>query len=53
MHKVLAESLGADWRSQFAEFDDKPAAAASIGQVHRAVWSDGRAVAKARTERAR
>jgi predicted unusual protein kinase regulating ubiquinone biosynthesis (AarF/ABC1/UbiB family) len=45
VHKVLAESLGADWRSQFAEFDDKPAAAASIGQVHRAIWSDGRAVA--------
>jgi predicted unusual protein kinase regulating ubiquinone biosynthesis (AarF/ABC1/UbiB family) len=45
VHKVLAESLGADWRSLFAEFDDKPAAAASIGQVHRAIWSDGRPVA--------
>jgi predicted unusual protein kinase regulating ubiquinone biosynthesis (AarF/ABC1/UbiB family) len=45
VHKVLAADLGADWRSHFAEFSDVPAAAASIGQVHRAVWSDGRQVA--------
>ncbi|HEU5027049.1 MAG TPA: AarF/ABC1/UbiB kinase family protein [Spirillospora sp.] len=45
VHKVLAEALGEDWRDSFTSFDDKPAAAASIGQVHRAVWSDGRAVA--------
>jgi predicted unusual protein kinase regulating ubiquinone biosynthesis (AarF/ABC1/UbiB family) len=45
VHRVLAEDLGPDWRSQFADFDDQPAAAASIGQVHRAVWRDGRHVA--------
>ncbi len=45
VHKVLAGALGEDWRDSFASFDDRPAAAASIGQVHRAVWHDGRAVA--------
>ena len=45
IHKVLAAELGEGWRELFDSFDDEPAAAASIGQVHRAVWSDGRPVA--------
>src|SRR3984885_823621 len=42
---VLDEQLGRGWRRRFRDFDEEPAAAASIGQVHRAVWADGRAVA--------
>lgn len=45
VHRVLAEEFGEDWRDRFSDFDDRPAAAASIGQVHRAVWHDGRTVA--------
>jgi predicted unusual protein kinase regulating ubiquinone biosynthesis (AarF/ABC1/UbiB family) len=45
VHGVLVERLGEEWRELFLEFEDKPAAAASIGQVHRAVWHDGREVA--------
>ena len=45
IHAILASELGDDWRSRFQEFNDQPAAAASIGQVHKAVWHDGRVVA--------
>ena len=45
VHAVLREELGPDWRERFISFDDKPAAAASIGQVHKAIWYDGREVA--------
>ena len=45
VHAVLAQQLGGTWRTRFKDFDDAPAAAASIGQVHRATWRDGRDVA--------
>jgi predicted unusual protein kinase regulating ubiquinone biosynthesis (AarF/ABC1/UbiB family) len=45
VHAVLARELGPGWRDLFADFDPLPSAAASIGQVHRATWGDGRAVA--------
>ena len=45
VHQVLVKDLGENWRDQFAEFDDQPVAAASIGQVHRATWRDGQPVA--------
>lgn len=43
--RQMTRELGPDWRGQFSDFDPSPAAAASIGQVHRATWHDGRAVA--------
>jgi predicted unusual protein kinase regulating ubiquinone biosynthesis (AarF/ABC1/UbiB family) len=42
---VLREELGPQWRGLFLRFDESATAAASIGQVHRAVWADGRPVA--------
>jgi predicted unusual protein kinase regulating ubiquinone biosynthesis (AarF/ABC1/UbiB family) len=45
VHRVLDGQLGTKWRQRFASFDDQPVASASIGQVHKAVWSDGREVA--------
>jgi len=45
MRKVIEQELEAPLREVFAEFDEQPIAAASIGQVYRARLHDGRAVA--------
>src|SRR5674476_691097 len=39
LEAVLEKELGQNWRSLFGEFGRRPAAAASIGQVHRATWA--------------
>lgn len=43
--KVIAADLGPNWRDLFEQFDEKPMAAASIGQVHGAVLKNGQRVA--------
>jgi predicted unusual protein kinase regulating ubiquinone biosynthesis (AarF/ABC1/UbiB family) len=42
---VLERELGEDWKEHLVELDPVPAASASIGQVHRGTWADGREVA--------
>jgi predicted unusual protein kinase regulating ubiquinone biosynthesis (AarF/ABC1/UbiB family) len=41
----MSAELGADWQAKFAQFEHHPAAAASLGQVHRARAHDGSEVA--------
>jgi predicted unusual protein kinase regulating ubiquinone biosynthesis (AarF/ABC1/UbiB family) len=41
----MGTELGANWESRFASFEHEAAAAASLGQVHRAVLHDGSRVA--------
>ncbi|XP_056612792.1 atypical kinase COQ8B, mitochondrial [Triplophysa dalaica] len=45
MNKVLDEELGSGWREKLSSFEERPFAAASIGQVHHGVLLDGREVA--------
>ncbi|XP_028997417.1 atypical kinase COQ8A, mitochondrial [Betta splendens] len=45
MTKALNSDLGPNWRDQLESFEERPFAAASIGQVHLARMKDGREVA--------
>lgn len=45
LERVLSAEWGAGWRSKFRHFGAQPIAAASIGQVHKAVLPDGRVLA--------
>jgi predicted unusual protein kinase regulating ubiquinone biosynthesis (AarF/ABC1/UbiB family) len=45
LHGVLGREYGKGWQARFRRFDETPVAAASIGQVHRAIAADGRDLA--------
>ncbi|GBD44071.1 putative protein kinase UbiB [bacterium HR40] len=45
VRRRMEAELGRDWQRHFRDFPLEPAAAASLGQVHRAVLADGRIVA--------
>ncbi|XP_017759390.1 PREDICTED: aarF domain-containing protein kinase 4 [Eufriesea mexicana] len=45
VEKVLVGELGHDWRNKLATFEDRPFAAASIGQVHHGTLLNGQDVA--------
>jgi predicted unusual protein kinase regulating ubiquinone biosynthesis (AarF/ABC1/UbiB family) len=45
VRRRMASELGPDWQSRFASFSREAAAAASLGQVHRATLHDGSLVA--------
>ena len=45
VRRRMRAELGPDWEKRFRSFGHEPAAAASLGQVHRAITHDGEAVA--------
>jgi predicted unusual protein kinase regulating ubiquinone biosynthesis (AarF/ABC1/UbiB family) len=45
VRRRMAAELGPDWRAKFQSFGEQAAAAASLGQVHKAQGHDGRALA--------
>jgi predicted unusual protein kinase regulating ubiquinone biosynthesis (AarF/ABC1/UbiB family) len=45
VRRRMNAELGTDWQKKFSEFEHHPAAAASLGQVHRARALDGEALA--------
>lgn len=45
LDQVLRSEWGSDWRKQFRWFNPRPIAAASIGQVHKALTRDGEELA--------
>lgn len=45
LDQVLKAEWGADWRKHFRWFNPRPIAAASIGQVHKALTRDGQELA--------
>ncbi|MAJ92176.1 MAG: AarF/ABC1/UbiB kinase family protein [Rhodospirillaceae bacterium TMED63] len=45
VRRRMTTELGAGWQDRFGSFEKEAAAAASLGQVHRAVGPDGRALA--------
>jgi len=40
LHRAIEDHLGSGWRDKLSSFDEEPLAAASIGQVHKAVYTD-------------
>lgn len=45
LDEVMSAAYGEDWQNVLYGFDPKPIAAASIGQVHKAISPDGREIA--------